>query len=345
MFVNIAIEMSKFLWFLPFLVLVACTKKKTSTPVTQVINTIAGNGYRTGTSPSILGGYSGDGGLATAAELNNPAAIAVDANGNIYIADYDNSKIRKISSDGIITTFAEIGYPTGITIDANGNVYACSGTVYKITPTGIVTTIADVNGESIAIDSVGNIYAADENDRCVKKISSSNIVTVVAGNGTQGNSGDGGPATAAELFSPTGVAVDRFGNLYIADGVNNVVRKVNAVGIISTIAGTPYTIGGTGGFSGDGGPATAAKFNYAFSLSVDVNGNIYVADVGNNRIRKIDNSGIITTVAGNGTEGFSGDRGPAIYAELDGPDGVAIDASGNLYISDANNQHIRKVSK
>jgi uncharacterized protein (TIGR03437 family) len=183
------------------------------------------------------------------------------------------------------------------------------------------------------VDSAGDLYIADFAGERIREISNG-VITTVAGNGTYGFSGDNGPATSARLYSPSGVAVDSAGNLYIADADNNRIRKVSD-GVITTVAGN-----GTEGFSGDNGPATSAQLYNPYGVAVDSAGNLYIADYGNNRVRKVSN-GVITTVAGNGTQGFSGDDGPATSAQLDGPFGVAVDRAGNLYIADYFNSRIR----
>ncbi|MGZ3891284.1 MAG: NHL domain-containing protein, partial [Mucilaginibacter sp.] len=329
----------------------------------QTIYTLAGNG---------IGGFSGDGGPASAAQIQMPGAIATDASGNVYIAqDY---RIRKISSSGIITTVVGTGTPgysgdggpatiaqianvQALGVDASGNLYIGDGNrIRKVNPAGIISSIVgDGNAGSsgdggpatsaqihdpcaLAFDLSGNIYIADNSNHRVRKVNASGIITTVAGEGNPGYYGDGGPATSAEIYSPSGVAVDNAGNLYIAEQANNIIRKVNAAGIISTIAGTL-----TSGFTGDNGPATAAKMWDPQSLALDGAGNLYFADVGNNRIRKISASGIITTVAGNGSQGFSGDGGAPTSARLYGPWCVAVDASNNIYIADQLNFRIRAV--
>jgi RHS repeat-associated protein len=190
----------------------------------------------------------------------------------------------------------------------------------------------------IAVDSAGNIYITDNANHRIRKVDTNGIITTVAGNGTFGFSGDGGPATDASLGEFYGVAVDNTGNIYIADTRYARIRKVDANGIITTVAGN-----GTFGFSGDGGPATDASLNGPLGLAVDDSGNIYIGDTANGRIRKVDTNGIITTVAGNGTSGFSGDGGSATVASLNRPVGLSVDNSGNIYISDNKNYRIRKV--
>jgi trimeric autotransporter adhesin len=200
--------------------------------------------------------------------------------------------------------------------------------------------------QDIVVDGAGNVYIADTwNHRIRKVTASTGVISTVAGNGTEGYSGDGGPATSAELNAPSGVALDGAGNIYIADSDNNRVRKVTAsTGVISTVAGN-----GVKGYSGDGGLATNAELNTIYgpgaAVALDAAGNIYIADQFNNRIRKVTvSTGIITTVAGNGTTGYSGDGAAAINAELNGPDGVALDSAGNIYIADTYNYRVRKVT-
>jgi sugar lactone lactonase YvrE len=243
--------------------------------------------------------------------------VTVDSAGNIFIADTTNERIRKVSvSNGTITTVA-----------GNGN-QGSSG------DGGPATSASLSVPYGMAADSAGNLYIADTDNSRIRKVSNGTITTVV-GNGFQGFSGDGGPATSASLYLPTGVAADSAGNLYISDAVNNRIRKVSG--------GTITTFAGNGGYraSGDGGPAAIASLDEPLGVAVDSAGNLYIAD-GNNRIRKVSN-GTITTVAGDGVMAFSGDGVPATSASLQ-PSGVAVDSAGNLYIADAVNQRIRKVS-
>jgi hypothetical protein len=292
------------------------------------ITTVAGNGNE---------GFSGDGGPAVGASLNDPVAVAVDSAGNLYIADSNNCRIRKVSN-GTITTVAG---------DANSGFSGDGG------PAGS----ASLNAPSgVAVDSGGNLYIADSGNNRIRKVSGGTIVTI-AGNGNGGFSGDGGPATNASLALQFGggattygvigdrgsVAVDSAGNLYIGDLGNDRVRQVSygagTSGTITTVAGD-----GDFQFSGDGGPATSASLNAPQGVAVDSAGNLYFADSYNNRIRKVSSGGTITTVAGNGIYGYSGDGGPATSASLRFPSGVAVDSAGNLYIADWNNMVIRKVS-
>ncbi len=252
-------------------------------------------------------GYAGDGGPATLCEFNLPMGIALDSIGRVFISDKGNGRIRQIDTGGIITTL-----PVG----------SFSG------PAGL------------CFDTEGFLYIADQLANKVWKINvGTGSRTGVAGTGAASFSGDGGPATNARLYLPAGVAVDAAGNIYIADAQNNRIRKVTkATGIIKTIAGN-----GTAGYSGDGTPADSAKLSFPTGVAVDLNGNVYIADNDNHRIRMVDTTGTISTVAGNGSAGPLGDGGPATAAELYNPNNLFIDASGIMYIADQNNHKIRIV--
>ncbi|MGP8217623.1 MAG: T9SS type A sorting domain-containing protein [Bacteroidia bacterium] len=334
----------------------------------QNITTVAGDG---------TGGYSGNGGSATAAEIMNPQGVATDSQGNIYIADPGNNVIRKVDLAGNITTVAgnnaagytgdggaataaELHGATNVKVDASGNIYIgdyYNNCIRKVNTSGIISTVVG-NGipgysgdggqataaeidrpHDIAIDASGDLYIVDVNNSCIRKVNTSGIISTFAGNGIGGYSGDGGQATAAELDVPLSVALDASGNLYITDKFNNAIRKVNTSGVISTFAGN-----GTAGYNGDGIQATSAEINAPWGIALDAAGNVYIGDDLNNRIRKINTSGTITTIAGNGTPGYSGDGGVATVAKIDNPLGVAVDASGSVYIGDYSNFRVRKVS-
>ena len=286
-----------------------------------VITTVAGNG---------TSGYSGDGGPATAAELDYVSGVAIDAQGNFYIAEHYNNRIRKINSNGIISTIAGTG-----ALGLGGGGYSGDNGP---------ATAATLNAPyGIVCDGIGNIYFSDAANNRVRKINPEGIISTIAGNGSAGGyAGDGGAATAATLNGPAGLAIDRFGNIYIADCSNNVVRKVNNAGIISTFAGIAGS-GGYGSYSGDGGPATAAHLSNQYSVVTDQIGNIYIGDWHNYRMRKVDTFGIITTVAGNGINGFSGDGGLATDAEIFNAAPIFVDYLGNIYIGDGGNYRVRKV--
>src|SRR5882762_4874221 len=237
--------------------------------------------------------FAGDGGVATAAHLNVPLAATVDGSGNVLVVDAANALLRKISAaDGKITSIA--GKPSAQGYDGDG---------------GLATSATFWNLYSVAVDAAGNIYLADSGNNVIRMISqSTGEITTIAGLGPDhaGHTGDNGPASMATLSNPRGVAVDAKGNIYIADNSNLVVRKITG-GVITTIAGTGYE-----GYSGDGGPATAATFKSVAGIAVDAEGNVYIADAANNAIRKITAStGKISTLAGSGTDGYSGDGGLA----------------------------------
>lgn len=263
---------------------------------------------------------SSAGKLATQISISLVDGIAVDAKDNIYLSLRDNNAITKIDAKGGVTPIAGTGKSGfggdgGLAINAD----------LKI-PAGLT------------FDKEGNLYIADRENHRVRKVDTKGIITTVAGNGTAGFGGDGGPATQASLNLPSGIVFDENGNLYIADRSNNRVRVIDSQGIIQTFAGT-----GAEGFQGDGGPARQAVLDKPFGLAVDNKRNLYIADRNNNRIRKVDPSGNIATIAGDGGFFFSGDNGPATRASVAGPTGVATDSSGNLYIADRNNNRVRMV--
>ncbi len=280
----------------------------------QIISTIAGDGAQ---------GYFGNGGQATAAEIFLPYGVAADNSGDFFIADEYNNVIREVNSFGIIYNVAG-NHSTGYSGDGGSALSA------ELTfPTGV------------SIDASGRIYIADYGNSAIRMVNTSGIISSIAGFNFRGYSGDGGPATAAELYYPYDVQKDASGNIYIADTYNNVIRKINTSGIISTIAGN-YASGH--GYSGDGGPASTAELGHPVSISIDVYGKIYIADLDNYVVRMVDNSGIIHTVAGNHIGGFSGDGGQATAAEIKQPWAITVDASDNIFITDAGNGRIRKVN-
>jgi len=392
-----------------------------------IITLYAGSGLNTGQG-------NGDGGPATSAVLSGTTGVAVDGAGNVYIAESNNNRIRKVSSGTagspisptpaslsfshsiggaappsqsvvIIAVGATLTYtastsaswlsvsptsgPVSTTLTVSVNPAGLAAGTYNgiitLTPSGsgnpprtipvilnvnapisegVITTIAGAGNTvlpfsgdggpavnagmtgpiGVAVDSAGNIYLADAGNNRIRKVSASGIMSTFAGDGAYAFGGDGGPATRASLFTPTAVAVDAAGNVYIADTVNHRVRKVNTAGIISTVAGN-----GNPSFSGDGGQAASASLTGPAGVALDSAGNLYIADLGNSRIRKVNTAGIISTIAGSLLAGFSGDGGPATSARLFAPAGVAVDTAGNVYILEAGNatgfgNRIRKVT-
>jgi sugar lactone lactonase YvrE len=321
----------------------------------SAINVVAGTGSA---------GNSGDGGAATQAMLNAPMGLAVDAQGNLFIADSGNNRIRKVQIDpvtGVISQKsviapvpgASITSPTGLAVDAQGNLFVSqnAGNISMVTPGGVLSIFASelfTSAAGISIDHQGNLFVADAASNQVFKVSPQGQLTPVAGDGSASFAGDGGLALSASLHGPAAVAVDDLGNLFIADAGNNRAREVKvdpATGAISpqskitTIAGS-----GVANFSGDNLPAVGAELSQPVSTAVDAQGNLYIAETGEKDvIRKVDASGVITTIAGNGVEGFSGDGGPAVAAELDTPKAIALDGAGNLYIADTGNNRVREV--
>lgn len=329
--------------------------------------------------------YKGDGGSALEATLGWVIDLSLDDSGNLYMADGAANVIRKIDKGYISTVAGKFrGFnqpyndisPDGtsaldailagtflVDVDASGNIYFSEmlRSILRVVSDGTVKTVAGNTAttefesegspatetgmwgpQGLAVDrSTGAIYYSDTQNNAVRKIYNG-TVTTVAGRGREeaGFTGDGGPAVEARLNFPKGITIDALGNLYISDAGNHVIRKVSN-GIITTIAGT-----GVPGYSGDGGPATDAEFFGAQGIAVDKDGNVYFADVNKSVIRKITvSTGIISTVAGNGTAGFSGDNGPATEAQLYDPWDVAVDAEGNIYIADSGNAVIRMVRK
>jgi len=333
---------------------------------TGIISTYAGTG---------AAGFSGDNGPATAATMWNPSGVTTDADGNLYIADSSNRRIRKVSPTGVMTTIAgngalsssgdggpplsaAIGFPRGVALDTAGNLYiadANNALIRKVSVSGLISTAAG-NGQQafsgdggpakgaqlnlpfgLVRDAAGNFYVADSANNRVRKISPAGVITTVAGDGRDAFGLDGIPAIQSSLKYPQGLAIDGNGILHIADGSGR-VRKILPDGTIRAVAG---------GFTqslGDGGPALAASLSSPGDMVFDPAGNLYVIDPGHSRVRKIDAQGIISTVAGNGVHGYSGDGGPATNAALWTPSGIALDRAGNLYIADYTNGRIRKVS-
>ncbi len=276
------------------------------------VSTVAGTG---------TAGFKGDNEPAVSAQLNGPYGVVLDSAGTLYVSDYSNHRVRRITTDGKITTVAG----TGVAGFGGDDGPAISARLYC--------------PRALAVDDAGAVYIADSSNHRVRKITTDGKITTVAGTGAAGFAGDGGPATAARLNLPLGVAVDGAGTLYVADYSNHRVRKITTDGKISTVAGN-----GGAAFRGDGGPAVSAQLNCPHEVDVDAAGDLYIADASNHRVRKVAVDGTISTVAGTGTAGFAGDDGPAASAKLNTPVGVVVDSAGTLHIADHANHRVRKVA-
>ena len=301
-------------------------------------------------------GYAGDGGLATDAQLHEPRAVAIDPAGNVFIAESRNRTVRKVDPAGVITTVAGTGprgrgrvtgigtevrmtRPRALAVGRFGDVYIAdesANRILRLDTAGRVTVVVGrgqrefFSPRDVAVDAEGNAYVVFGSTHRVIKVDAGGIVTPFAGTGRFGFSGDGGPAAEARLAFPAGVATDDRGNVYIADTSNHRIRVVDSRGKIETIAGT-----GVRGFGGDSGPATSASFYYPADVAAGVDGSLYVADRFNNRIRKIDSSGIVTTIAGNGRRtGGTKPGTTAIRSSFRSPSAVGVDSVGRIYIPD-----------
>ena len=309
----------------------------------EQVSTLAGTGASGATN-----------GQASAATFNDPCGLFVDATGNVYVADTGNHLIRKIDASGNVTTLAPatpFNSPNGLTLDASGNVYIAdsgSSRILKMDTNGNVTVLAgasssgSTNGQGtaasfnfptgLAVDASGNVFVADMSNNLIRKIDPSGNVTTFAGSGTQGSAN--GLGTAASFKSPRGLALDASGNLYVADSGNNLIRKIDASGNVTTLAGS----GVQGAVNAQG---TTASFTAPSGVSLDKSGNVYVADRGNNLIRKIDTAGNVTTLAGSGAQGMTNGQGTS--ASFYTPEGINVDAAGNVYVADTLNNVIRKI--
>ncbi len=324
-----------------------------------LFQTLAGSGYL-----STFGSTDGSGG---AASFSIPTGVAADSNGNVFVADRDNNKIRKVTPAGVVTTFAGSGIegnmegtgtaarfyrPSGVAVDASGNVFVAdtfNNKIRKITAAGVVTTFAgsgssgSANGTGsaasfnsptgVAVDAGGNVFVADLGNHRIRKITAAGAVTTHAGSGVSGSAN--GTGTAASFNSPQGVAVDQGGSVFVADQGNHKIRKITAAGVVSNFAGS-----GTGGNTD--GTGTSASFLSPQGVVVDASGNVFVADVYNSRIRKITSAGVVTTFAGSGSQG--GGDGTGMASSFNSPTGVAVDASGNVFVADSVNNRIRKIT-
>ncbi|MFN0171645.1 MAG: BACON domain-containing protein [Bryobacteraceae bacterium] len=319
-------------------------------------------------------GFAGDGGTATAARLNGPRGVAVDASGNLFIADTDNHRIRRVTPQGIISTIAGgssegfngdgdavralLSFPFGVAAGRDGSLYiADSGNqrVRRVDASGLLTTIAGTDGRgysgdggpatagllndpvSVALDG-GNVYIAEFTNNRIRRISPSGFLSTAAGNGSFGATGDNSVASAATFRGPGGLAIDPDRNLYIADSYSHRIRRIDRAGIVTTLSGT-----GSEGSAGDGGPARAASLSAPWAVALDRNRNLYVADTGNGRIRRIAPDGTITAVAGRGSTSPRDDNVPALSASFAEAVGLAVDAAGNIFVADAAAQLVRRV--
>jgi uncharacterized protein (TIGR03437 family) len=356
---------------------------------TGVISTFAGTGQATYSGDNVGGtgitSSSGDGGPAVKSSVVLPTDVATDSAGNVYIADYGNSKIRVVSKgvihsiagssdganpiDGETAVSVRLNGPTGVAADPAGNVYLAEGSigsgsgmangdfrVWKVSTAGVFTTgagngLASFSGDGgpaavaqlgqpggVAIDAAGNVFIADTANNRVRKIAANGNITTIAGTGVAGYSGDGASPASAMLNAPRGVAVDQFGDVFIADTGNNRIRKVTNTGVIYTVAGN-----GNAGFIGDGGLAPNASLHAPQGIAVDAAGNLFIADTMNHRVRMATLDLNIQTIAGNGHAGFGGDGSPALNAQLNSPAAVTVDGAGNVYIADRDNGRIRRV--
>jgi len=314
------------------------------------IQTIAGDNYL----------HVGDGASATAAELFNPSALWLDGSGNLLISDTGTQRVRKVDSSGTITTLAGTGVaapgtegamaataalfdPVGVVEDPAGNVLILeSDRIQEVGADGRIRTVlggrppiqTSLLPIGMCIDRAANVYVADAHR--ILKWPPGGVVTAVAGNGLPGAAGDGGQATLAQLSAPQACALDSFGNLYIADTYNHRIRKVDASAVITTVAGT-----GTAGYGGDEGTAMSASLNQPAGVAVDDNGDIFISDTANNRIRQVTPDGVIHTIAGTGTASFGGDGGAALSAQIFGPAGILLDGAGDLFFADTSNNRVR----
>ncbi|PLP97553.1 hypothetical protein CYJ10_26965 [Cupriavidus pauculus] len=306
-------------------------------------------------------------GIGAAASFYFPFGVAVDASGNVYVADQGNNLIRKITPTGVVSTLAGSGssgsadgtgaaasfsYPYGVAVDASGTVYVAdtfNHEIRKITSTGVVSTLAgsgssgsaDGTGTAasfstpfgVAVDASGNVYVADQGNQLIRKITPTGVVSTLAGSGSLGSTD--GIGTAASFNAPSGIAVDASGNVYVVDQGSHAIRKITPTGVVSTLAGS----GSSGSADGIG---TAASFSSPFGVAVDASANVYVADQGSHAIRKITPAGVVSTLAGSGSGGAADGIGTAASFNL--PLGVAVDASGNVYVADTRNHEIRKIT-
>jgi len=324
----------------------------------QTVTTIAGSGVASFAD-----------GTGAVAQFNSPSRMAIASDGTIYVADYINNRIRKISATGIVSTLAGTGnsgainglattatfyHPSAVAVAADGTIYVAdegNNLIRKITAGGMVSTLAgsgsagltDGTGtaaefdapSSIVVASDGTVFVADEDNDCIRKITTAGTVTTFAGSGLGGYVN--GTGTAAQFSSPFGLAITSDGTIFVADTINNRIRKITPAGVVTTFAGS----GALGGGATDG-IGIAADFNFPTGIAVASDGSVYVADTGNNKIRKISAAGEVTTLAGSGVSGYANGVGTA--AQFNSPSGVTVATDGTVYVTDTNNHRIRKIT-
>ena len=337
------------------------------------VPTVRAQNYQWTNFAGMAGGSGNVDGAGAAARFFTPSSVAVDGSGNVYVADTGNHTIRKMTPAGVVSTLAGLAgitgggdgtgniarfnQPSGVAVDGGGNVYVADAgnhAIRKVTPAGVVTTLAGqalTSGSSdgvgkdarfyfptgVAVDGSGNVYVADQNNNTIRKVTPGGVVTTLAGLAAGGPGSNDGTGSAAQFDTPTSVAVDGSGNVYVADTDNQTIRKVTPAGVVTTLAGQP------GSFGSSDGTGSAAQFSFPCGVAVDSSGNVYVADQYNYSIRKVTPSGVVSTLAGNpAIQGSSDGTGSA--ARFDQPFGVAVDSSGNVYVADSANHTIRKVT-
>ena len=334
-----------------------------------IITTVAGTGED---------GPIGDGGPALQAYIQRPTAVAISNQGNIYIANEKNYRVRMVNPEGVISTVMGTGNSDmqsedrlaietnienayGVATDKEDNLYVMSrghSKIFKVGNDGIAQRIVGTGemgfggdgglaidakisfANHLVVDPKGNLFIADTGNNRIRKVSPNGIITTIAGTGEMGFGGDGGPALEARFAYPVAIAIDEQGNLYIADFNNHRIRKISTDGIITSVAGT-----GESEYDGDGKPALESQIGEPCGVVVDSNGYIYIGDQLNNRVRVVTPSGMIYTVAGTGVRGHTGDGGAAEMAQMSNPDIIALDNAGNLYIPDHTNGVVRKLTR
>lgn len=332
---------------------------QSSYPASYVFTTLAGSASGAGSNDA----------TGSAARFNQPTSVATDNAGNVFVADSDNNRIRKITSAGVVTTFAGSGiigsadgtgsaaqfkHPTGVAVDGLGNVYVAdygNHMIRKITAAGAVTTLAGTAGtagssdgtgtaalfdypEGVAVDGSGNVYVADSYNNTIRKITAAGVVTTLAGTAHSTGSNDG-TGSVAHFFGPYSVAVDGSGSVYVADYGNHAIRKITSGGVVTTLAGLAGSDGSTDS------TGSLARFFSPAGIAVDTLGNVFVADSGNHTVRKITSGGVVTTLAGlTGNTGSADGTGST--ARFFGPTGLAVDGAGHVYVADFGNNTIRK---